>query len=281
MEEPIGVEDLAGVRQRTGTGEPDDGRVPGGVPASGRGHVPGGERESTGAAQATHIPLQRGGQLLDAAVRYAEERHWDVCPGTWLEAGDGTERCSCGDTDCASPGAHPAGADWAERATGSGSAVRRMWSEHPTASILLPTGRSFDALDVPESAGFLALARMERMELPLGPVTRTPDRRMFFLVLPGTATKADGLVRELGWRAATIDLVGHGEGRCVTAPPTRVGGRGAVQWARRPTSANRWLPDVEEVIGPLAYACAREAADARSRLARATTDPSALPVGDS
>ncbi|MFD4942884.1 bifunctional DNA primase/polymerase [Streptomyces sp. NPDC058409] len=216
--------------------------------------------------EVTKILRQRGEQLLDAAVRYAEERHWAVCPGTWLEAAGGAERCSCGDAGCASPGAHPAGPDWAGRATGSGAAAHRMWSKHPGASILLPTGRTFDAIDVPESAGFLALARMERMGVPLGPVTRTPDRRMLFFVLPGTTTGVDALVGKLDWRAAAIDLVGRGDGHYVTAPPTRVGGRGAVQWARRPASVNRWLPDAEELISPLAYACAREAADARARL---------------
>ena len=29
--------------------------------------------------------------------------------------------------------------------------------------------------------------------------------------------------------------------------------------------ALRWLPDAEELISPLAYACGREAADARAR----------------
>ncbi|WP_405685535.1 bifunctional DNA primase/polymerase [Streptomyces sp. NBC_00057] len=225
-----------------------------------------GVEEPIGVVEASKIPLQLSEQLLDAAVRYAEERHWDVCPGTWLEAAEGAERCSCGDAGCASPGAHPAGPDWAGQAAGSGTAARRMWSKHPRASILLPTGRTFDAIDVPESAGFLALARMERMDVPLGPVTRTPDRRMFFFVLPGTAAEVDDLVQKLGWRAVAIDLVGRGDGHYVTGPPTRVGGRGAVQWARRPVSANRWLPDAEDLISPLAYACAREAADARTRL---------------
>ncbi|MEE1773838.1 bifunctional DNA primase/polymerase [Streptomyces sp. JV185] len=224
-----------------------------------------GVEEPVVVTEAVKVPLQRGEQLLDAAVRYAEERHWDVCPGTWLEAAEGSERCSCGDTGCAAPGAHPAGPDWAGQATGSGAAARRMWSRHPKASILLPTGRTFDAIDVPESAGFLALARMERMGLRLGPVTCSPDRRMFFFVLPGAAAKSDGLVGQLGWRATAIDLVGRGDGQYVTGPPTRVGGHGAVQWARRPTPANRWLPDAEELISPLAYACAREAADARAR----------------
>ena len=111
---------------------------------------------------------------------------------------------------------------------------------------------------MPETAGFLALARMERMELTLGPVTLTPDRRMFFFVLPGAAVKMPELVRKIGWSLSSLDLVALGEGAYVAAPPTRYGSRGAVQWARRPTPANRWLSDAEELISPLAYACGRD-----------------------
>ncbi|OON72261.1 bifunctional DNA primase/polymerase [Streptomyces tsukubensis] len=210
----------------------------------------------TGAAQ---IPKQRGEPLLDTAARYAEERHWDVVPGTWLEAVEGGERCSCRDAACPQPGAHPTVRDWTAQATGSATVARGLWSKHPKASILLPTGRTFDAIDVPESAGFLALARMERMQLALGPVTCSPDRRMQFFVLPGAAAKVFDLVRRLGWVPASLDLDALGDGSYVAAPPTRFGVRGAVQWARRPTAANRWLPDAEELISPLAYACGRDA----------------------
>ncbi|WP_405447960.1 bifunctional DNA primase/polymerase [Streptomyces achromogenes] len=207
---------------------------------------------------AGQIPRQRGASLLETAVRYAEERHWDVVPGTWLETAGGTQRCSCGEAACPAPGAHPARPDWATQATGSATVARRMWQKQPAASILLPTGRTFEALSVPESAGFLALARMERMELTLGPVTLTPERRMQFFVLPGASAKVADLVRRLGWSLPSLDLVALGEGAYVAAPPTRFGSRGAVQWARRPTPANRWLPDVEKLISPLAYACGRD-----------------------
>ncbi|WP_107425169.1 bifunctional DNA primase/polymerase [Streptomyces sp. CB02400] len=207
---------------------------------------------------AVQIPKQRGESLLDTAVRYAEERHWDVFPGTWLESVEGVQRCSCGDAVCPSPGAHPARPDWAAQATGSATVARRMWQKQPDASILLPTGRTFDAVSVPETAGFLALARMERMELTLGPVTVTPDRRMEFFVLPGASAKVPELLRKLGWSSSSLDLVVLGEGAYVAAPPTRVGCRGAVQWACRPTAVNRWLPDVEELVSPLAYACGRD-----------------------
>ncbi|MEV0317043.1 bifunctional DNA primase/polymerase [Streptomyces sp. NPDC050658] len=215
--------------------------------------------ETLGVTSAAHIPKQRGESLLDTAVRYAEERHWDVFPGTWLESVEGAEVCSCGDGACTQPGSHPAREDWATQATGSATVARRLWSKQPKSSILLPTGRTFDAIDVPETAGFLALARMERMELTLGPVTCTPDRRMQFFVLPGAAAKVPDLVRKLGWPPAAIDLDALGEGAYVAAPPTRFGASGAVQWACRPTAANRWLPDAEEIISPLAYACGREA----------------------
>ncbi|MFJ8882907.1 bifunctional DNA primase/polymerase [Streptomyces sp. NPDC102402] len=222
--------------------------------------------EPIGVTEAAQVPQQRSEQLLEAAAWYAQERHWDVFPGTWLEAAGGTERCSCGDAACAAPGAHATRPDWAGQATGSAAAARRMWSRQPGSSVLLPAGRTFDALDVPESAGFLALARAERMGLTPGPVTRTPDRRMLFFALPGAAAKTPELVRQLGWDAGAIGLVGRGEGDYVAGPPTRMAGRGAFQWARRPSRADLWLPDADELVGPLAYACAREAADARSRL---------------
>jgi hypothetical protein len=221
--------------------------------------------ETIGVAEAAQIPRQRGERLLDHAVRYTEERHWDVFPGTWLEASESREFCSCGDSACAQPGAHPTRPDWANQATGSATAVRRLWGKQPKASILLPTGRTFDAIDVPESAGFLALARMERMEMPLGPVTCTPERRMLFFVLPGAAAKVADLIRNLGWSPTSLDLVARGEGHYIAAPPTRLGGRGAVQWARHPTDANRWLPEAAELISPLAYACGRDAAAERAR----------------
>ncbi|MFE9706846.1 bifunctional DNA primase/polymerase [Streptomyces sp. NPDC005930] len=214
--------------------------------------------ETIPGTEAAQIPQQRGTSLLETAVRYAEERHWDVFPGTWLVPAGGGQRCSCGDAACAAPGAHPAREDWAAQATGSATVARRMWQKQQTASILLPTGRTFDAVDVPETAGFLALARMQRMELTLGPVTLAPDRRMRFFVLPGAGVKVPDLVRRLGWSPRVLDLGVLGEGAYVAAPPTRMGAWGAVQWACRPTPANRWLPDVEELISALAYACGRD-----------------------
>lgn len=213
------------------------------------------------------VPRQLSGlHLLDTAVSYAQERHWEVLPGAWLEMRPGgAPLCSCASADCPAPGAHPTRPDWANHASGSGSEVRRMWTKQPRSSVLLPTGRTFDALEVPESAGFHALARTERMEVPLGPVISTGARRMAFFVLPGALAKVPRLLAALGWPQDALDLTVRGEGDWVVAPPTRMGAGGCAQWARRPTAANRWLPDVEEVLSPLAYACGREAAARSAR----------------
>ncbi|MHA6760795.1 bifunctional DNA primase/polymerase [Streptacidiphilus sp. PAMC 29251] len=225
-----------------------------------------GVEDTLGAVLPASVPQDTARDLLiESAIRYAEERHWEVAPGTWLVEDDGPLRCSCGDPGCAAPGAHPATRDWARKASAGPGVVRRWWTENPLASILLPTGRAFDAIDVPEIAGCLALARMERMGVQLGPVLAVPGggggrgRRLVFLVLPGSLPKLPDLLRKLGWGPGRLDLVGHGEGDWVVAPPTRVGAYGFAQWAREPTTLNRWLPEATELINPIAYACGREA----------------------
>ncbi|MFF0294240.1 bifunctional DNA primase/polymerase [Kitasatospora sp. NPDC004615] len=214
---------------------------------------------------ASQSPEPDSPSLLAEAVRCAEVRHWEVVPGAWLVDDDGFTRCSCGDPRCALPGAHPVGADWGLLASVGSAVVRGWWAEHPEASILLPTGRAFDVLDVPEVAGCLALARMERMGLPLGPVVSVPaaagrrGRRLHFLVMPGAVAKLPELLRQIGCTSGGLDLVARGEGDWMVAPPSRFSGRGGTAiWARPPTAQNRWLPDVVDLVSPLAYACRRD-----------------------
>ncbi|MET7301412.1 bifunctional DNA primase/polymerase [Embleya sp. NPDC005575] len=201
--------------------------------------------------------------LVETAVRYAENRHWDVVPGASVVENSVGRRCSCGHSGCTAPGAHPILRDWAVQAASSPALVRRWWSEHPDAAILLPTGRGFDVIDVPEQAGCLALARLERMGLPLGPVIATPTRRLQFFVLPGARDKMGEMLRRTGWGTSTIDLIPKGEGDWVVAPPSRMGSSGSASWAREPTELNRWLPEARELVSPIAYACGRTVAEAK------------------
>ena len=98
--------------------------------------------------------------------------------------------------------------------------------------------------------------------MPLGPVVSTPARRLAFFVLPGAAAKVPELLRRLGWPPDALDLVVRGEGDWVAAPPTRMGSGGCAQWARRPTAANRWLPDARGGARPARVRLRREAAAA-------------------
>jgi len=213
---------------------------------------------------ATAAPKQAGADranpedrlgLLEAALEYIEERHWDVVLGTSVQRADGGWSCSCGDRMCAALGAHPAMRDWQKKISGQPSRAHEWWTANPQGSIILPTGRAFDVLECSEQAGLLALARLERSGANPGPVAATPTRRLYFFVLPNSRTKVAKALATLGWGRTVLDLACRSAGDYIVAPPSRMGIRGQVQWVRGPADSARWLPDPEEVLAPLAYAC--------------------------
>ncbi|MCP9986285.1 MULTISPECIES: bifunctional DNA primase/polymerase [Streptomyces] len=182
---------------------------------------------------------------------------WDVVPGARIASG----RCSCGDRSCGAPGAHPLGCAPEVPAGAPREQAAETWSRFPGAPLLLPTGRSFDVLEVAETAGRRALVRLERMGLPLGPVCVTPTRRAQFFVAPGAARELPGLLYRLGWDDADLDLRCLGPGSWITAPPSDLGGLGPVHWLRPPSpDAGRTMPQARLLIGTLAYISHRSAA---------------------
>jgi hypothetical protein len=214
------------------------------------------------ARTAAQLPAQQGParsgdtlSLLAAALEYIEDRHWEIALGTSVRRSEGGWFCTCGNPQCAAPGTHPAQRDWQKRISGQPSKAHEWWAASPDAAVLLPTGRTFDVLEVSEAAGCLGLARLERAGANVGPVAATPNRRMYFFVLPNARTKMVKLLATLGWGRSPLDLTCRGAGDYIVAPPSRMGALGHAQWVRRPSETNRWLPDVEEVLAPLAYAC--------------------------
>jgi hypothetical protein len=218
--------------------------------------------------------------MLEAALWYGDGRGWEVAPGTYVvphgiapaipaasiapSAACSTAyrpapalNCSCARVGCPAPGAHPAHDDWMSEATTDPDRIRQWWAASPQASILLPTGRRFDVIDLPEPAGCLALARLERAGVAIGPVVATSARRMLFFVLPGGREKAPGILARLGWSAGQLDLRCHGAGAYILAPPSSEGPAGPVYWARPPTDANWWLPAARDLLCAIAYACRR------------------------
>lgn len=182
---------------------------------------------------------------------------WDVVPGARVVAGS----CSCGRPDCREPGAHPLDFAPVVPAGATLDAVTKAWGEFPGAAVMLPVGHAFDIIDVTESAGRRALVRLERMGLPLGPVTVTPEGRAHFFVAPGAAAGLPELLYRTGWDDATLDLHGLGSGTYITAPPSDRGGLGPVRWLRSPALDSATKPPAARLLlGTLAYVAHRSPA---------------------
>ncbi|MFD4566393.1 bifunctional DNA primase/polymerase [Streptomyces sp. NPDC058475] len=182
---------------------------------------------------------------------------WDVVPGARAAAG----ACSCGEAGCPTPGAHPLDFAPAIPAGATLDEVTETWGEFPGAAVMLPVGRAFDVIEVAEAAGRRALVRLERMGLPLGPVTATPDGRAHFFVAHGSAAELPQLLYRMGWDDASLDLHGLGPGTYVTAPPSDRGGLGPVRWLRSPALDTATKPpQARLLLGTLAYVAHRSRA---------------------
>ncbi len=183
---------------------------------------------------------------------------WDVVPGARAAAG----ACSCGRSGCRAPGAHPLEFAPEVRAGATLDEAAKAWSQVPGAAVMLPVGRAFDVIEVAEPAGRRALTRLERMGLPLGPVTSTPEGRAHFFVAPGAAAELPQLLYRMGWDdPAHLDLRGLGPGTHITAPPSDRGGRGPVRWLRPPQLDTASKPPAARLLlGTLAYVAHRSRA---------------------
>ncbi|MFF7902373.1 bifunctional DNA primase/polymerase [Streptomyces sp. NPDC088817] len=192
-----------------------------------------------------------------AVAEYTGLWGWDVVRGARAVGG----ACSCGRRVCPAPGAHPLDFAPGIPAGTTLDEATRAWRELPGAAVMLAVGRAFDVIEVAEPAGRRALARLERMGLPLGPVTATPDGRAQFFVAPGAAAELPALLYRLGWDdPGSLDLRGLGPGTFLTAPPSDRGGRGPVRWLRPPALDAAGPPQARLLLGTLAYVAHRSRA---------------------
>ncbi|PRX99893.1 bifunctional DNA primase/polymerase [Allonocardiopsis opalescens] len=201
---------------------------------------------------------QRGpSRTLAAALEYAA-LGWPVCPGAY-PLRDGPRACSCDRIGCPDPGGHPASAVWGWQATTEPETIGRWWAAEPEANIVLPTGRVFDVFDVPAAAGVMALARMGRAGVHVGPVAAYDAQRyLFFVATRGAPEDEDE------WWSCHLDcfpetnedapgLRWHCRDSYVIAPPSRLPSSNEVAWIRRPV--DRELPDPIVVLDILVDAC--------------------------
>jgi len=198
--------------------------------------------------------------VYTSVAEYAGRCGWAVVPGTRAARGGGA--CSCGDAACKEPGAHPLEAGTEIPAGAGAEQAAALWDRVPGASVLLPAGRSFDVIDVAETPGRRALARLERMGTHLGPVLLTPSARAQFFVAPGAAAELPHLLYRMGWDDARLDLCCLGPGDHVTAPPSDFAGLGPMRWLRAPhPDAVPQPPEARLLLGTLAYLCHRTRRD--------------------
>ena len=160
--------------------------------------------------------------LRRAAQRYAD-RGWRVVPGAALKH----DRYVCGPL-CPTVACHPAVDRWEAAASYESADVDDWWARSPF-SVLLATGYTFDVIEVPARIGAVA-AR----SATLGPVAVVPTGRWMFLVEPG-----DCLRPEL---SAQLDVVLHGPGSWIPAPPTRTPG-GRIRWEVHPSVTSWQVPN--------------------------------------
>ena len=216
----------------------------------------------------------QAGRQGAAAVEYAR-LGWPVCQGavgphpgparhrvpalaTRGQPRGGGRACSCDRVGCPAPGAHPISPAWQIEASSDPADVARWWRDRPDANIILVTGRVFDVLDVPATAGRLALERIRRSPAATGPVALSADNRaLFFAATRGAPADEDE------WWSCHLDcepdsftpvagLRWHCRDSYVVAPARTGRGPGA-HWILDPRE--RRLPDGLRLLELLADAC--------------------------
>ena len=194
-------------------------------------------------------------ELREAALTYAIKQQWAVAQGHFQDR----YGCSCGNSRCATPGAHPVRPYWSAGATEDPHTIRSSWSRDPY-TIILPTGRQFDVLDVPGGPGGEALMRLEILGYRLGPVARTTDGRILIWVASGSRLYSLGVLQRYG--DAGIRCLSAGD--YVLAPPSA-----GARWLASPGATSWHLPSAADLIGTIACACGQAKPE--------TGGPTALP----
>lgn len=200
-----------------------------------------------------------GDKLAIAALGYTA-LGWPVCQGARVRGGSsGTGRaCSCDRVGCPAPGAHPLSPAWQLEASADPAIVAQWWTAAPRSSILLVSGRIFDVLDVPASAGSAVLARLGQAGIRPGPVAAgAGDRTLFFVASrAATAEEDEWWSCQLDCEPETVPAIAglrwHCRNSYVLAPPSALSGS-AARWLVRPDAAA--LPDALRLLEYLADAC--------------------------
>ncbi|MBC6447013.1 bifunctional DNA primase/polymerase [Actinokineospora xionganensis] len=153
-------------------------------------------------------------------------RGWPVLPGTYPAGEHWAGREGVEDT-----GPVPVHRDWQERIGTKAEQVATWWTGRPY-SLLLATGKVYDAIEVDDDLGRRAAGVLRSVGLPV-PIIATPDRRWFFLTQSGAQ-----LSHEL---AADPTITLHADGSWITLPPSPFQ-HGVVHWRVKPEVCGWEIP---------------------------------------
>lgn len=162
---------------------------------------------------------------LRSAANTIARHGWAVTPGAYFNG----ERMACDRATCWATSCHPILPDWDSRTD-----LGDWWQDKPH-SVLLPTGRAFDAIEVPDLVG-------SAVKGACGPVIVTPTGRWIFLVQSGSPLRPE--------LADCDDIVAHAAGSWVPAPPTMLP-EGPMRWRLSPKQVDWHLPPACEVQSTL------------------------------
>lgn len=183
--------------------------------------------------------------LARAAHTYAQ-RGWAVLPLHSIRDG----RCTCGKTDCPSPGKHPRTKGGVKDATRDPSQIRAWWSTWPEAHVGVATGAPsgvwvLDVDDGPDVHGSADLAALEERHGRLPPTlearTGSGGRHFVWRMTREAEALRNRARLKIDGRTTGLDVRATG-GYVVVAPSGHESG-GSYQWTRRmePAEAPGWL----------------------------------------
>ncbi len=169
-----------------------------------------------------HHPERSGDQARAAAALAYARQGWKVLPLHSAPAG----RCSCGQTDCGSPGKHPRTPHGGKDASSDEPTLRAWWKEWPESNLGIVPDPGVAVLDVdPRNGGADSLAELERVrgQLPATAAVATGGGgHHFYFRLPEGQFR-----RRPGFRPGLDLLIGTGY---VIAPPSVHASGGVYHW---------------------------------------------------
>ena len=142
--------------------------------------------------------------LHDAAQTYAA-RGWPVLPLHTITHG----HCSCGRSECSSPGKHPRTKNGLKNASVDQDQIADWWDQWPAANIGLLTGVAFDVLDIDGAEGIANFKSLvdQNEPLPPGPRSYTGGGGRHILFAPTGIGNRAGIIPKVDWRGTNGYIV--------------------------------------------------------------------------